>query len=165
VLNELEKYKAEATFFCIGKNVQRFPETYQKIIDAGHAVGNHTYNHVNGWKTPDKKYIEDVAEAARLIRTNLFRPPYGRLKSKQARQISSAMQVNTKIIMWDVLSADFDSTLSQQQCLSNVIENTTSGSVIVFHDSEKAYRNLEFILPAALKYLSSEGYILKKIQL
>ena len=165
VLDELKKYNAKASFFCIGKNVEQYPGIYQRILDEGHATGNHSYSHLNGWHTPDEKYIDDVATAATIFRSSLFRPPYGRIKSKQARQITSAMQsTSARIIMWDVLSGDFDQEYSGGQCVANVIENTGPGAIIVFHDSEKAFRNLEYALPRVLEYLDEDGYIFKKIE-
>ena len=121
---------------------------------------------MNGWKTENEKYLKDVAAGASLVKTNLFRPPYGRIKSKQADQISSVSAISdSRIIMWDVLSADFDPSFTPQQCLSNVISNVTAGSIIVFHDSEKAFPNLEYALPSTLKYLKENGFEMKKIQL
>jgi len=159
VLNELKQFDALATFFCIGNNVKKFPGIYEQILKEGHAVGNHTYHHLNGWKTESKKYLADIAEASLLIQSNLFRPPYGKIKSRQAQQITPV-----SIIMWDVLSGDFDVSFSGDQCVKNVIENTSPGSIIVFHDSEKALRNLQYALPRVLEYFSSEGYIFKKIE-
>jgi peptidoglycan/xylan/chitin deacetylase (PgdA/CDA1 family) len=166
VLDELKKYNAQATFFCIGDNVQKYPGIYQRILDEDHSIGNHTYHHLNGWKTEDKKYLDDVSKAAQLIRSNLFRPPHGRIRNSQAKKILNALQTNdSKIIMWDVLSADFDSSFSPEQCLNNVLENVSAGSIIVFHDSEKAYNNLKYVLPETLKSLKEEGFIFKKIEL
>jgi peptidoglycan/xylan/chitin deacetylase (PgdA/CDA1 family) len=166
VLDLLKEYDALATFFCIGNNVQQFSQVYQRLLNENHAVGNHTYHHLNGWKTSDEKYIADVRNCAQLVPTNLFRPPYGRIRSGQAREIPDAMATSdAKIIMWDVLSADFDTSLSQEQCLKNVIENIEPGSVIVFHDSQKAYQNLQYVLPRTLKYLRKEGYKCRKIEL
>jgi peptidoglycan/xylan/chitin deacetylase (PgdA/CDA1 family) len=166
VLNELKNYNAEATFFCIGNNVERYPDVYQKILEEGHATGNHTYHHLNGWKNEDEQYIADVSTASQLIKSNLFRPPYGRIKNSQAKKISNALQTNNaRIIMWDVLSADFDSSFTKEQCLNNVLQNVSAGSIIVFHDSEKAFVNLEFVLPETLKSLNGEGYRFKKIEL
>lgn len=159
VLAELKKHQAKATFFCIGKNVLRYPDVYKQIIEEGHAVGNHTHSHVNGWKTPVDAYIADVTEAARHIDTNLFRPPYGRIGKKQARQIPAALQrPDAKIIMWDVLSADFDRTITPEACLNNVVKNTVKGSVIVFHDSEKAFENMQYALPKVLKWMEVKGF-------
>ena len=140
VLDELKKYTAKATFFCIGKNVIEHPAIYKRIIDEGHGVGNHTHNHLNGWKTNTNEYLNDVMIASKLFKSNLFRPPYGKLRSIQAKRIADAIaDKSAKIVMWDVLSGDFDETLSKEQCLKNVIDNTVEGSIIVFHDSEKAF--------------------------
>jgi peptidoglycan/xylan/chitin deacetylase (PgdA/CDA1 family) len=166
VLDQLKQFDAKATFFCIGNNVDKYPDVYQKILNEDHATGNHTYNHLNGWKTDDKKYIDDVSAAAQLIKSNLFRPPYGKIKNSQAKNIKDALQTsNKKIIMWDVLSADFDSTISPEQCLRNVLENVSAGSIIVFHDSEKAFTNLKYVLPKTLTVLKEEGFDFKKIEL
>lgn len=166
VLDELNKYNAQASFFCIGKNVQDYPDVYRRILEEGHSVGNHTYQHLNGWKTKDKKYLEDVTKAAELISSNLFRPPYGRIRTSQAKRIRETLRhYNSKIVMWDVLSADFDSSFSPAQCLNNVLENVVAGSIIVFHDSEKAYNNLKYALPGTLRSLKEEGFIFKKIDL
>ena len=165
VLNELKIYNAEASFFCIGNNVEKHPGIYQKILDNGHAVGNHTHHHLNGWKTENRRYLDDVSKASQFIKSNLFRPPYGKIKSSQAKKIATALQANNaQIIMWDVLSADFDSSFSAEQCLSNVLNNVCSGSIIVFHDSEKAFNNLKFVLPKTLKSLKEKGFNFKKIE-
>jgi peptidoglycan-N-acetylglucosamine deacetylase len=165
VLEQLKEYNAKATFFCIGNNIEKCPDVYQKVLNEGHAVGNHTYHHLNGWKTDDKKYIEDVSHAAGIIKSNLFRPPYGRIKNSQAKKINDALKTNEgRIIMWDVLSADFDLSFSPDQCLNHVLENVSSGSILVFHDSEKAYNNLRYILPETLKALKEE-FIFKRIDL
>jgi peptidoglycan/xylan/chitin deacetylase (PgdA/CDA1 family) len=166
VLEQLKMFDAKATFFCIGNNVDKYPEVYKAILDEGHATGNHTYHHLNGWKTDDEKYVDDISAAAQLIKSNLFRPPYGRIKNNQAKKISDVLKVsNAKIIMWDVLSADFDSSFSPEQCLNNVLRNVSSGSIIVFHDSEKALTNLKYALPNTLKSLKEEGFVFKKIEL
>jgi peptidoglycan-N-acetylglucosamine deacetylase len=166
VLDLLKEFDAKATFFCIGNNVERYPDVFQEIINEGHAIGNHTYHHLNGWKTSDEKYIADIAQAVQIIKSNLFRPPYGRIKNSQAKRIASALQTsNEKIIMWDVLSADFDSTFSPEQCLKHVLDNSVSGSIIVFHDSEKAFNNLKYALPRTLRSLKEEGFNFKKIEL
>lgn len=142
----------------------KHPETYRLLIESGHSVGNHTYHHLNGWRTDAQVYLQDVAAAAEHIDSNLFRPPYGKLKSSQARGLSKAMQTGKhKVIMWDVLSADFDKSLSPEQCVQNVLKNVESGSVVVFHDSEKAFKNLEQALPLVLKHLKEEGYRFEKI--
>lgn len=159
VLDELKKYNAKATFFCIGKNVTSFPEVYQQILDEGHSVGNHTNNHLNGWKTDDELYLKNIAEAASIIKSPFFRPPYGRIKSSQARRLKQAMnQTDSKIIMWDILSGDFDESISKERSLSNVIQNSKAGSIVVFHDSEKAFSRLQYALPRTLDFFSTKGY-------
>jgi peptidoglycan/xylan/chitin deacetylase (PgdA/CDA1 family) len=146
VLKQLKQYNAFATFFCIGKNVVAYPEVYKQIISEGHTTGNHTYNHLNGWRSNNEVYMKDIALASRHIDSNLFRPPYGRITSFQAKNLRAAMPgKNAKVIMWDVLSADFDIICTPQQCLANVVLATVQGSIIVFHDSEKAYPRLEYI--------------------
>jgi peptidoglycan/xylan/chitin deacetylase (PgdA/CDA1 family) len=166
VLDLLKEFDAKATFFCIGNNVERYPDVYQEIINEGHAIGNHTHHHLNGWKTNDEKYIGDIVQAAQVIKSNLFRPPYGRIKNSQAKNITSALQAhNGRIIMWDVLSADFDPSFSPEQCLQHVLDNTSNGSIIVFHDSEKAFNNLKYALPKTLESLKEEGFNFKKIEL
>jgi peptidoglycan-N-acetylglucosamine deacetylase len=157
VLNELKKYNAKATFFCVGSNVVKYPETYQRIITEGHAVGNHTQNHVNGWKVPSDVYLSNVSEGFVHIHSHLFRPPYGRIKRDQAASILQK-HPGTRIIMWDVLSADFDQRISPEGCFQNVVKNISRGSIIVFHDSVKAFRNLEYALPKTLEKLSGNGY-------
>jgi peptidoglycan/xylan/chitin deacetylase (PgdA/CDA1 family) len=146
VLEELKKYDAKATFFCIGNNIEKNPAIFNKILADGHAIGNHTFNHRNGWKSSLEDYIEEVRLCDLQIKAHtsteglLFRPPYGKLKPAQARELRKK---GYKIIMWEVLSADFDHSISPQKCLKNVISNTTSGSVVVFHDSIKGYENLK----------------------
>jgi peptidoglycan/xylan/chitin deacetylase (PgdA/CDA1 family) len=161
VLKELEKYGAKATFFCIGKNVSAYPEVYQQILDGGHAVGNHTEHHVNGWKVPEAYYFEEVEKAARLIKSHLFRPPYGRIKKRVGQRIRK--QLHMQIIMWDVLSADFDASFSPEQCVRNVLSHAEIGSLIVFHDSEKAEKNLRYALPLVLESLKNRGFRFHKI--
>jgi peptidoglycan/xylan/chitin deacetylase (PgdA/CDA1 family) len=159
VLDELKKYNARASFFCIGNNVRQFPAVYQRIQKEGHAVGNHTYQHLNGWKADTKRYLQDIAHAAALIQSNLFRPPYGRIKARQAKHLTSALNnINARVIMWDVLSADFDQSITAQQCLENVLDNYADGSIIVFHDSEKAFPHLQNVLPKVLEHLQKENY-------
>ena len=165
VLRQLKQYNALATFFCIGKNVVANPVLYKQIINEGHAVGNHTHNHLNGWKTSNDAYMNDIARASREIESNLFRPPYGRITSFQAKNLNAAMRgKKAKVIMWDVLSADFDPDCTPQQCLANVILPSVPGSIIVFHDSEKAFPKLEYTLPRMLKFYSESGYRFKLVQ-
>jgi len=164
VLKELKKYNVLATFFCIGKNVVAYPDIYKQIIQEGHSVGNHTYNHLNGWKTNNDDYLNDIALASNEIDSYLFRPPYGRITSFQAKNLKQAMKgKKPKVIMWDVLSGDFDTECTPQQCLANVIFASVPGSIIVFHDSEKAFPRLEYTLPKVLHYFSEKGYLFKAL--
>lgn len=162
VLDTLKAFQAKATFFCIGKNVAAHPELYKRILQEGHRAGNHTHNHVNGWKTPDKEYISDIKEARKYIDSNLFRPPYGRISRFQIRLLTAAENVKQsavfRIIMWDVLSADFDITLSAAKCASNVVSNARAGSIVVFHDSEKALPRMKGALTDTLKHFSEKGF-------
>lgn len=160
VLKELKKHQAKATFFCIGKNVKKHQNIYHKIQEEGHSVGNHTFNHLNGLLTKNTRYIENIQQASAYIVSKLFRPPYGRLKSSQARLLQ---QEGYKIIMWDVLSGDFDRSISPEKCLENVLKKTTNGSIIVMHDSEKSKDKIYFALPRILDHFSQKGYLFKAI--
>ncbi len=165
VLDELKKYNVKATFFCIGKNVVDYPSIYKRTLEEGHSVGNHTQNHLNGWKTTTGTYLADVTEAAKHIESNLFRPPYGRIRRIQAKGITGAMENKlAKIVMWDVLSGDFDESLTKEKCLNNVTSKAKPGSIVVFHDSEKAFPNLKYSLPACLDFFTKKGYIFKEIE-
>lgn len=165
VLKLLKHYNAKATFFCIGKNVRAHRSIYDQILSEGHSVGNHTYNHLNGWKVSLKDYVEDIEKASAVINTNLFRPPYGKIKLSQSQHVASGLKKErARIVMWDVLSADFDQSISSDECLQNVLENYTTGSVIVFHDSEKAFPHLKYALPLVLEQLYKQGYICRKIE-
>ncbi len=163
VLDELKKYKASATFFCIGRNVAEHTEIYKRIIAEGHSTGNHTYQHLDGWKTPDKDYLADIAAATPHIDSVLFRPPYGRLRRSQAKQVPMVLHRSAKIIMWDVLSGDFDPSISKEKCLENVSRHVRPGSIVVFHDSGKAFSNLGYALPRLLQSLSEKGYAFKSL--
>jgi peptidoglycan-N-acetylglucosamine deacetylase len=163
ILEELEKYNAKATFFCIGKNVKEQPQLYRKILDGGHRVGNHTHNHLNGWKTPDKEYFRNIIQASKYIDSDLFRPPYGKISSLQIAYLQSGA-LNFKVIMWDVLSADFDNKVSVEKCISNVTGNAANGSIVIFHDSEKAFSNMKMALPKVLIHFSKEGYKFNSIK-
>jgi peptidoglycan-N-acetylglucosamine deacetylase len=164
VLDVLKKYNAKATFFCIGKNVVAHQDIYSRIIKEGHQVGNHTQNHPNGWKTETGAYLDNVAEASLHIKSNLFRPPYGRIKEAQAKGICEAIKdKSATIVMWDVLSGDFDESLSDEQCLKNVVTHSNRGSIIVFHDSEKAFPRLKSTLPAALEFFAAKEYDFRAI--
>jgi peptidoglycan/xylan/chitin deacetylase (PgdA/CDA1 family) len=158
VLAELKKYNAKATFFCIGNNVLKHPNVYELILSEGHKVGNHTYDHVNGWKTETKDYLENIKDAAALIDSNLFRPPYGRITKKQIRALLLNKELPQEIVMWDVLSGDFDLKIDGATCAKNVIKHAGPGSIIVFHDSQKAWDRMSFALPLVLDYFSKLGY-------
>jgi len=154
VLNTLKSFNAKATFFCIGDNVTKHPEIFKQILADGHSVGNHTHNHLRGWDTINEVYLDNVAQCAELVKSNLFRPPYGRAKRSQYSMLSKQYS----LIMWDVLSGDFDSDISPEKCLQNVVSHTKNGSIIVFHDSLKAFPRLEYALPKALEHFSSRGF-------
>ncbi|MCB7482359.1 polysaccharide deacetylase family protein [Christiangramia sediminis] len=177
VLDLLAKYNAKATFFCIGDNVQKHPDIFQQIQAEGHCIGNHTYNHLNGWETPTSEYIENVYLAESALKNKgkeetsnhelrntkfkppsphykLFRPPYGKIKNAQAKRLKSQ---GFKIVVWDVISGDYNGKFSAQDCLNNVTKNATAGSTIVFHDSKKAFKNLKVILPQILDFYKEKG--------
>ena len=162
VLEELKKYNAPATFFCIGDNVKKHFEIYKKVIESGHKPGNHTFNHLNGWKVKDKAYLDNIAMAADIIDSNLFRPPYGRISKFQLKALKGA-GLNLTTIMWSLLSGDFDEKLSGENCYLNVINNAKPGSIIVFHDSLKAFTRLKYALPRVLEYFSLKGFQFKSI--
>lgn len=196
VLDELKKFNAKATFFCVGNNVVSYGEIYQRILEEGHSVGNHTYHHLNGWKSTDQLYVKDVYEAAREIDSSLFRPPYGRIKKFQAKLLGDASlekenldprvkngevddrsyeqenvseepalrRIPFSIVMWDVISGDFDTQLLPKECLENVVLNAGPGSIVVFHDSTKAWDRMSFALPGVLEYFSKKGYSFKALQ-
>ncbi len=154
VLEILEAHHAKASFFGIGKNVDAHPEIWQKVQEAGHTIGHHSYTHVNGWKTDRVAYIEDVHRAAKVIKSRLFRPPYGRISPRKAKALSK----HYKIIMWTVLSGDFDQNIDSDQCTKNVLSTLKPGDIVVFHDSEKAWPRLESTLPEVLKYIEEKGW-------
>jgi peptidoglycan/xylan/chitin deacetylase (PgdA/CDA1 family) len=154
VLQTLDQYDAKATFFCVGDNIRKHPEVFRSVVEAGHSVGNHTFHHLNGWATDNIRYFHDVRQGARMARTELFRPPYGKLTRRQAL----FLQRHYSIVMWDVLSGDFDVHASGEQCLHNVVEYAGPGSIVVFHDSLKAEKQLRHALPRMLRHFSSDGY-------
>lgn len=174
VLDTLKKHHAKATFFCIGKNIKKYPELFNRILEEGHHIGNHTYNHLNAWKTDDKLYVDDVVECQEVIDKNLsscnfkifkpkaklFRPPYGKIAKLKSEELINR---GYKIIMWTVLSGDFDKNLSKKKCLNNVLKNTKSGSIVVLHDSDKAYDKLLSVLPKIITHFSSLGFKFKAI--
>lgn len=163
VLDILKQENIKATFFCIGKNIEENPEIFQRIIDEGHSVGNHTYNHINGWKTNKNNYLNNIEICENVINKKtlntehckLFRPPYGKITPQQSKCLR---EKGYKIIMWDVLSADFDTIISPEKCFENATKKTETGSIIVFHDSKKALKNLQYTLPKAITYYKMKNF-------
>ncbi|WPP53188.1 polysaccharide deacetylase family protein [Catalinimonas niigatensis] len=161
VLETLKSFKAEATFFCVGENVDHHPEVYQQILAAGHRTGNHTYNHLNGWKTNNTHYFNNIASCTQSLApyTNhvakpLFRPPYGKIKRSQIRMLHNKY----RIVMWDILAGDFDPGFSAETCLQKCIRHSSHGTIIIFHDSYKAAKNLEYVLPRYMEHFAQAGY-------
>ncbi len=161
VLDILDQFQAKATFFCLGRNVERFSDIFRETLARGHAVGNHTYSHLKGWKTRNQQYYDDIELAEKLIPSRLFRPPYGQIKRSQIKFLSQKF----KIIMWDVMAWDFDQNKSKEDCYSIVKTLTRPGSIIVLHDSVKASRNMLYTLPRILEDYSKKSYLFKKIDL
>ena len=160
-LDVLKQYNAKATFFCIGKNVDEHPTIFKRILNEGHSIGNHTQNHLKGWKTSTKKYLNNIENSQLLTHNSkLFRPPYGQIKPKQAKRL---IQLGYKVIMWKVLAIDWDVSVSKEQCLENVVNNTSSGDIVVFHDSIKAANNMQYALPKVLEYFTEKGFEFKRI--
>ncbi|MDA9563959.1 polysaccharide deacetylase family protein [Flavobacteriales bacterium] len=159
VLQTLNEYKAKATFFCLGKNVDEEQNTYELIQKEGHAVGNHTQNHVDGWKTDNSLYFKNIEECSERVKSKLFRPPYGKISLSQ----SKVLKQKYKIVMWDVLSADFDLSITPEKCARNVLDNASKGSIIVMHDSVKAEKNLRYALPKILAQFTKEGFQFKAL--
>lgn len=181
-LNQLNQYNAKATFFCIGDNIRKYPAVFKQIIENNHAIGNHTFNHLNGWKTSNEIYLKNIELCSNELinqclvlstqysekddcqlnteHCQLFRPPYGKIKPSQSKKLR---ELGYKIIMWDVLSEDFDTTVSKEKCLENVINNMQPGSIIVFHDSIKAFPLLEYVLPKVLEIGSKKGFVFEII--
>ena len=159
VLDHLSLHNAKATFFCIGENVKKHPTLYNRIIEEGHTIGNHTHTHPNAWKVNGDFYLNDVEEARKVIDSNLFRPPYGKLTPRTLFALRNKYQ----IIMWDVISCDFDERISAEQVERNVIDNVSNGSIIVFHDSVKAAPRMLEVLPAILKHYTELGFSFLKL--
>ncbi|MDP3930698.1 MAG: polysaccharide deacetylase family protein [Bacteroidota bacterium] len=158
VLAQLKQYNAKATFFCVADNVRKYPQIYAQIIQEGHSVGNHTYHHKNGWHTQSAAYLADVALAEKYIQSNLFRPPYGKIKNAQARFLLNQYA----IVMWSHLSCDYSKSLNLQESLL-AMRNIQAGSILVFHDSEKAWPNLQQLLPQLLPYYAQNGFEMKAL--
>lgn len=159
VLDTLKQFNSKATFFCVGDNVQKHSGIYKQIIADGHTAANHTFNHLNGWNTHTTTYLKNVLKCAEVVDSKLFRPPYGRIKKSQ----SAILNHQFSIVMWDVLSGDFDRSITPGQCLKNVIDFTREGSIVVFHDSEKAKENLFHALPQVLEYFQKKGFDFKAL--
>ena len=154
VLNQLDRFDFKATFFCIGDNIRKYPEIYKQILDRGHQTGNHTFNHLSGFKTSNDKYFENIAKCAELVKNKLFRPPYGHIKSSQILHLKP----NYQIVMWSLLVEDWNPKLDRLCKLDLLKKLTRKGDIIVFHDSEKAKGNLEYLLPLYLEFLKTEHY-------
>ncbi|MFI3289599.1 MAG: polysaccharide deacetylase family protein [Rikenellaceae bacterium] len=161
ILATLDKYNAKATFFLLGRNVELYPELYRQIIEAGHAVGNHTYSHQKGWKMSLERYVEDVEFASGYIESNLFRPPYAQITPSQARFLGRRF----RLVMWDVLSRDYSNKVSPKGCLLNVTKYMEAGSLVVFHDSEKAFPNMSYALPRVLERATELGLKCRRIEI
>ncbi len=166
VLDLLEAFDAKATFFCVGDNIRKHPEIFRKVIESGHSIGNHTYHHLKAWSTDFNKYLDNVFKCEQIIKGNtktsgqkFFRPPYGQI----TRKAVSALKGDYKIIMWDVLTYDFDNRQSAEKSLSKAIRSTNPGSIVVFHDNYKAEEKLKFMLPRYLQHFSDLGYKFKKL--
>lgn len=179
ILNLLKQYNAKATFFCIGDNIKKHPDLLDHILKAGHQIGNHTFNHLSGWKSSTENYIDNALKAEHIIQSHteafrhqndvfinysnskLFRPPYGKIKGSQAKKL---IDLGYKIIMWDIISFDWDQNVSVDQCYQNAVNKAESGSIIVFHDSKKAFKNLEKVLPKVLEHFYNKGYTFKVLR-
>ena len=161
VLDLLSQYNAQATFFCIGHRVVDHLDVYQRLINERHAVGNHTHHHLNGWKTRDDVYMDDIRQAQGCIDSMLFRPPYGRMNGSQFKEVDL---MGMKTVMWSVLTGDYEKSLSKEDCAKRVLSNMSHGAIYVFHDSEKAEENMIYALSALLEAGTQQGYLFKKIE-
>lgn len=180
VLNLLKQHNIKATFFCIGKNICENPAIFEKVITENHAIGNHTFNHVNGWQTSTEEYLKNIYLCEEVLQypevldhndcslksvicnleTKIFRPPYGKITPSQSRKLR---KLGYKIIMWDILTADFDTSISPEKCFKNATEKSKNGSIIVFHDSKKAFKNIKYALPKAIEYYKSKGFLFETL--
>lgn len=154
VLQILEQFNAKATFFCVGDNVAKHPDIYQQVLDSGHATGNHTYHHLIGWKTSVEDYVKDINKCKTLVDSSLLRPPHGRIRPSAIKYLRN----DYRIIMWSVLTGDYDKALTPEKVLKNAIDHTTAGSIVVFHDSLKAADRLFYALPRFLEHFSKKGF-------
>lgn len=160
VLALLKEYNAKATFFMVGENIDKYTSVFHEVQDAGHAIGNHTYNHIKSWKCSNKEYYENIEKAAKNIEGKLFRPPHGQIKLTQLKQLSKKFN----IVFWSVLSGDFDTEISKEQCKNNVLKNAKNGSIIVFHDSLKAEKKMLYSLENTLQHFTNLGYSFKSLE-
>lgn len=160
VLALLAEYQAKATFFCVGKQIEKHPDLFEQIKAEGHAIGNHSFGHPSGWQMKDRDYYADIQRANELVEASIFRPPYGRMTLKQRRYLSK----HYKIVLWDVLSRDFSPRLKPENCLKRVMKHVQKGSVVLFHDSLQAWPNLSYTLPRLLACLSQKGYSFEAIE-
>ncbi len=160
ILETLRRYNAKATFFCVGHNIEKHNDLFALTKREGHSIGSHTFNHLSGWQTPNKHYYKNVDKGAKVAESILFRPPYGRITPKQIKHLSKKYT----IVMWDILSGDFDLKLDADQCLENVINHATNGSIIVFHDNLKSIQKLKIVLPKVLQYYTEKGFTFVAIQ-
>ena len=154
VLDVLKEKNVKATFFCVGQNVAANPEIYKRILNERHRVGNHTFTHLNGWNNHTGNYLQDIQQCAAYVNTTLFRPPYGRLKKSQIIKLKP----HYSIIMWDVLSGDYDQKITPEKCLQNATDKIRNGSIVVFHDSSKAKINMQFAVPRFIEYAKAQGF-------
>ena len=161
ILDELARWDAKATFFCLGRNVEAHPELYLRILAEGHRVGTHTHSHLKGWGSDAALYAADVARASEFIDSTLFRPPYGHITPREAKLLGGAYN----IVMWNIISRDYNSRLTPRTCLNNVVRHVRPGDIVVFHDSKKAFRNMSYALPRVLEYLHSKGMRSKAIEI
>ncbi len=161
ILSTLHKYNAKATFFVLGKNAEMYPDLYERIIAAGHKIGNHTYSHQKGWGMSLERYVEDVDFANDTLNTDLFRPPYGQITPSQSRLLGQRF----KLIMWSIISRDYNHKLSREKCFLNVAKYLEGGSIVVFHDSEKSFKNMSYALPKVLKLARERGLKCKAIDI
>ena len=161
ILSTLRQYDAKATFFVLGKNIELYPDLYQMILDKGHKVGNHTYSHQKGWRMSLERYLEDVDLAGDMMPTELFRPPYAQITPSQLRAVSKRYRV----VMWNVLSRDYNYHISPKQCLRGTIKGLRGGDIISLHDSAKSFRNTSYVLPALLRTAREKGLKCKILEL
>lgn len=159
VLNLLYQYEAKATFFCVGENVKKFPAVFADIVEGGHRVGNHTYNHLSGWKTSNEKYLKNVAQASAFIESGLFRPPYGQISPGQI----ASLKQQYSIIMWSILTRDYEHDLDAEKALKTMIACIKPGDIIVLHDSEKAEANMLYILKGLLEHFSKQQFLFRHL--